>query len=59
MNVKKIIKDFSKTHNVVYGFRLGAYEYDIVAKGKGFLNKDYFFEIKYLKKIYKEVGLRN
>lgn len=47
---KKIIKDFSKTHNVVYGFRLGAYEYDIVAKGKGFLNKDYFFEIKYLKK---------
>lgn len=45
----KIIKDFSKSHDVVYGFRLGKYEYDIVAKGKGFLDKDYFFEIKYLK----------
>jgi len=45
----KIIKDFCKSHDVVYGFRLGKYEYDIVAKGKGFLDKDYFFEIKYLK----------
>ena len=45
----KIIKDFSKSPDVVYGFRLGKYEYDIVAKGKGFLDKDYFFEIKYLK----------
>ena len=45
----KIIKDFSKSHDVVYGFRLGKYEYDIVAKGKGFLDKDYFLEIKYLK----------
>ena len=45
----KIIKDFSKSHDVVYGFRLGKYEYDIVAKEKGFLDKDYFFEIKYLK----------
>ena len=45
----KVIKDFSKTHDVVYGFRLGNFQYDIVAKGRGFLDKDYFFEIKYLR----------
>ena len=45
----KIIKDFSKTHDVVNGFKLGNSEYDIVAKGRGFFDKDYIFEIKYLK----------
>lgn len=45
----KIIKDFSKTHNVINGFKLGNSEYDIVAKGNGFFDKDYIFEIKYLK----------
>lgn len=41
----KIIKDFSKTHNVINGFKLGNFEYDIVAKGNGFLIKIIFLKL--------------
>lgn len=46
---KKIIEKLALTHDVVNGFKLGDMEYDVVARGKGFLEKDYIFEIKYLK----------
>lgn len=50
----KIIEEFSTTHDVVKGFKLGNAEYDVVARGKGFLDKDYIFEIKYLKSMITE-----
>lgn len=45
----KIVEKFSITHYIVKGFKLGNVEYDVVARGKEFLVKDYIFEIKYLK----------
>ncbi|MCI9592519.1 MAG: hypothetical protein HFG42_18665 [Lachnospiraceae bacterium] len=50
----KIVEKFSSTHDVVKGFKLGDAEYDVVAKGKGFLDKDYIFEIKYFKSMITE-----
>lgn len=50
----KIVEEFSSTHDVVKGFKLGNMEYDVIARGKGFLDKDYIFEIKYLKSMITE-----
>lgn len=50
----KIVEEFSSTHDVVKGFKLGNAEYDVIARGKGFLDKDYIFEIKYLKSMITE-----
>lgn len=50
----KIVEEFSSTHDVVKGFKLGDAEYDVIARGKGFLEKDYIFEIKYLKSMITE-----
>ena len=46
---QKIIENFSLTHDVVNGFKIGNFEYDVVAASKKFLDKDHIFEIKYLK----------
>lgn len=50
----KILEKFAFTHDVVKGCKLGDIEYDVVAKAKKFLDKDYFFEIKYLKSMVSE-----
>lgn len=41
---KKIIEKFALTHDVVNGFKLGDIEYDVVARGKGFLEKTIFLK---------------
>lgn len=50
----KIVEEFSSTHDVVKGFKLGDTDYDVIARGKAFLDKDYIFEIKYLKSMITE-----
>lgn len=50
----KIVEEFSSTHDVVKGFKLGDTDYDVIARGKAFLDKDYIFGIKYLKSMITE-----
>lgn len=47
----KVITKSSTNHQIIINSKIGKYEYDIIAKGKGFLTRDYIFEIKYISSI--------
>lgn len=47
MVVEKVRSDFFKTHEVIHGAKIGTLEYDVIARGRDVLQKDYIFEIRY------------
>jgi len=45
----RINKEFGDTHEVVQDVKIGDFEYDIISTSKSLFEKDYIFEVKYIK----------
>jgi len=45
----RINKKFGDTHEVVQDVKIGDFEYDIISTSKSLFEKDYIFEVKYIK----------